>query len=236
MDLNEKSSKFLCDRINDYLKNFGKLNKNDFEVLIFHSLLIGSEDTLSNYYLSRELKIPESKVKKLRYEADLIYNRGEDYENKMFKEFIDILSKTKFKINNSDNFTYRIDLIIENPALRKFIEGKLKEGGIITDSSFNTEIIRIYAEDLGSIFEAFPEGKKIADNINDKVKEIIKQNNIKTPGNRPLTFTEVLPAILLNLTETVGNVTGLISGFTPSRLITGVSLPLIDRIINKKNK
>ena len=53
MKLNEQSKEFLCSKIDEYLQNFGKFTKNDFEVLIFKSLLIGQEKPLSNYSLSR---------------------------------------------------------------------------------------------------------------------------------------------------------------------------------------
>ena len=52
--------------INQYLaKGFGSMNKNDFEVMIMHWLLQNRLSGKSNYEISRELKISESKVKRL---------------------------------------------------------------------------------------------------------------------------------------------------------------------------
>ena len=51
-------------------KGFGSMNKNDFEVFIFSRLLqIERFKGKSNYDLSILLHIPESKIKRLRYEA-----------------------------------------------------------------------------------------------------------------------------------------------------------------------
>ena len=54
------------DFIDNYLKRgFGSMNKNDFEVMIMHELLQGKLKGKSNYEISRELRVPESKVKRL---------------------------------------------------------------------------------------------------------------------------------------------------------------------------
>ena len=60
--------------INDYLsRGFGSMNKNDFEVWIFNFLLQEKLKGKSNFEISIELKIPEQKVKRLKYEAELKY-------------------------------------------------------------------------------------------------------------------------------------------------------------------
>ena len=79
--------------IKDFIKEvylergFGTMNKNDFEVFIFNEIVKDPQGILefskkdkddkplkpSNYDLSILLKIPESKVKRLAYEADLKY-------------------------------------------------------------------------------------------------------------------------------------------------------------------
>lgn len=233
MKLNTQSRKFLCDNIEEYLQNFGKFNKNDFEVLIFKSLLIGQEEQVSNFFLSRELKIKESKVKSLRYEADLMYNHGEDYENEKFNEFINVLAKTKFKIENADNFKYRLEFVIEDPALRKFIDSKMKDVGTYTDTSFNTEIIRISPEDLAIVLETFPEGKKLADKIMNEVNTLLEQHDLKRKKGKSLTFQEVFPALLLHVFETASNVSGFALNFTPAKLIGSVTSSLINKIITK---
>ena len=62
--------------IHNYIKRgFGSMTKNDFEVFIFGQILSMKEyKGKSNYELSILLRIPESKVKRLRYESALRYS------------------------------------------------------------------------------------------------------------------------------------------------------------------
>jgi hypothetical protein len=66
---------FADDFINVYLQNgFGMMNKSELEILIFH--LLRNDDFCNQksiFGISRVLHIPESKVRKLIYEADLRY-------------------------------------------------------------------------------------------------------------------------------------------------------------------
>lgn len=50
-------------------RGFGSMNKNDFEVWIFSQLMDGELKGKSNYDISTLLRMPESKVKRLAYEA-----------------------------------------------------------------------------------------------------------------------------------------------------------------------
>ena len=59
-------------------RGFGSMNKNDFEVWIFNELLKTKLAGLSNYAISVELKLPEQKVKRLKYEATLRYGNTSD--------------------------------------------------------------------------------------------------------------------------------------------------------------
>ena len=60
----------------------GSMNKNDFEVWIFNYLLKTKCYEMSNYEVSVWLKIPESKVKRLRYEAELRFSTANEDERK----------------------------------------------------------------------------------------------------------------------------------------------------------
>ena len=59
--------------IDQYIeRGFGSMNKNDFEVFIFGQMLeMPSYKGKTNYELSLLLRIPESKIKRLRYESSL---------------------------------------------------------------------------------------------------------------------------------------------------------------------
>lgn len=53
------------------------MNKNDFEVYIFNQIITDPNYAGKNdYELSIELAIPQTKVKRLRYESNLKYGRN----------------------------------------------------------------------------------------------------------------------------------------------------------------
>mgnify|MGYP003296971562 CR=1 FL=1 len=74
--------------INESLRRgFGSMTKNDYEVFIFNELLKTSDyEGKSDFEISIKLKIPQSKVKRLRYEAAL--RNGGFEENDMKNEFL----------------------------------------------------------------------------------------------------------------------------------------------------
>ena len=171
------------DLINDYLeKGFGSMNKNDFEVAIFNEIL--KEDkykNLSDYKLSVELRIPESKVKRLRYEANLKYQKDDSL---YLIKFLEILSKQNVN-NEGDN----IKLIVTDKSLRQYIKNAMYEENLIVDTSFNTDIVITNVEDL----------KKIVENLygEDKQIELIKKYKNEVVKDKVLeTFKGILKDIV----------------------------------------
>ena len=125
-------------------RGFGSMTKNDFEVMIFAELLQTSLLKKSNYEISIDLRIPESKVKRLRYEASLKYNiLSEDDYRLMFKEIA----------QNAIIKDEKIILSIEDISLRKFINFKLKKNGKFSDTSFNSEIVVIRSKDFAELLK-----------------------------------------------------------------------------------
>ena len=59
-------------------QGFGSMNKNDFEVAIFNEWMKAEGQDKSNYEISLALRIPETKVKRLKYEAELKYCDNKD--------------------------------------------------------------------------------------------------------------------------------------------------------------
>ena len=53
-------------------QHFGRLNKKDYELAVFHLLLQNELKDCSDFAISRKLKITEAKVKQLRYEVNLV--------------------------------------------------------------------------------------------------------------------------------------------------------------------
>lgn len=158
--------------VQDYLKKgFGSMNKNDFEVWIFHYLLENGYASKSDNQISRELKIPESKVKRLRYEADLVYPKNEE---SFKKEFYEVLKSRVYK-QVGDN---KIQFVIRDKNLRLYLNDKLESFGSFADSSFNADIVTITAQDLLLLISDF-EGKKTI------IQQVQQNINISTTSGQP---------------------------------------------------
>ena len=138
------------DFLETYLKRgFGSMNKNDVEVLMFRILLEREQTTeliglkgLSNYAISLRLQIPESKVKRLRYEAELKYPSVTKEEDKR-KLLLDVLHKVQYKKENM-----KIQLLVSDKMLRLYIADLLSQGGRFFDTSFNSNIVSIDIDDF----------------------------------------------------------------------------------------
>lgn len=160
------------DALNKYLeKGFGSMNKNDFEVWIFNHLMHSMLKGKDNYAISTYLKIPESKVKRLRYEASLKYSSFSEQE--LFSTVNKLLSKSKFKKGG-----LYIQFVVEDVAIRKYLDSLLKRDGRFSDSSFNSEIVTIDIDDLEYILLSMPEGKKNIDEILSKAKKKLKTTDV----------------------------------------------------------
>jgi hypothetical protein len=130
--------------ITTYLqRGFGSMNKNDLEVWVFNQLLQDSnKQNYSDYDFSIELRIPQTKVKRLRYEAALVYQQktSEEYN----QTFLKLLQKAKIKSPNSDI----IQFSMEDKGLYLYVDNILKKEGRFSDRSHNNEIMQICKEDL----------------------------------------------------------------------------------------
>lgn len=151
--------------IKTYLdKGFGSMNKNDFEVWIFYYLLQNHFQGLNNFEISVELRIPESKVKRLRYEAELKHGTPND-RNVYTNAFSSLLSKAVLKEDGSC-----IKFVVEDIQLRKFLDSVLKKGGRFSNTSFNSEIVAIDADDLDFLLKTlWPD--KDWNSIYEKIKK-----------------------------------------------------------------
>lgn len=182
--------------IDQYLnRGFGSMNKNDFEVWIFNYLLNNRFIDESNYDISIKLRIPESKVKRLRYEAELKYcdlQNEESYKNALGK----ILEKSILK--KDGNY---VQFIIEKIQLRKYLDSILKKDGRFTDSSFNSEIVTIDVDDFEYLVEIIWPG--------ENWKAIYNLANMKL-NNKSSTFKDIFNSFCKGIgTQTGKNIVNL---------------------------
>lgn len=164
------------DIIDEYLaKGFGSMNKNDFEVWIFYYLLNSRLKGLSNYDISIELRIPEQKVKRLRYEAGLKY--GSPQKTEVYADdFAKLLKKAQLKKDGSC-----VQFVVEDVQLRKYLDSILKKDGRFSNTSFNTEIVSIDTDDLEYLMQKiWPDDDW--DVIYTKARERLNTDNVTFKG------------------------------------------------------
>ena len=123
-----------------YLQNgFGRMSKTELDIMVFHLLASTSFSSCSNYELSRILKISETKVKTLRYEANLRYGNHDD--DTLKREFASIIENNNFKVVGD-----KIIICIEDKLLRNYLDYSLKSIGSFSDTSFNSELMTIHCD------------------------------------------------------------------------------------------
>jgi len=149
---------------------FGARSKSEIDLKVFE-LLRERGDIDDDYYnVSRKLKITPTRAKNLILNAKL-RRESENYDEK----FIDLLKDLKFKISVNNNEI--ILLYVPDTLFREHIKAILKQKGIIWDSSFNSEIVKIRLDDfLDIVYEKlnFKDSLKINWEIEKpKIKEKI---------------------------------------------------------------
>ncbi len=172
-------------------RRFGSMNKNDYEVALFHLMLENAYSEKSDYFMSKLLQIPESKVKRLRYEVNLVYPKTDD-EYK--RQFYDLLNHQSYKITN-DN---KIQFAVNDKMLRLYINNKLDEVGSFSDSSFNSNIVTISASDLIILLSEFENKKDALQHIKDE----ITKNGMLLPKN----FSEQAKDAFIAVAKDLGSI------------------------------
>ncbi|WP_439185016.1 hypothetical protein [Carboxylicivirga taeanensis] len=179
--------------IEQYAKRgFGSMNKNDFEVLIFHLLRrYGDLKDKTNFEMSLDLQLPETKVRRLAYESDLKY--GQMTEAAIKEAFFAIVAKSKLRVDLS-----KVEFVIENKFIRSTIGAQLKNLGHYADSSFNSEIVRIHIESFVDLLEHYYSQPSIA--------RIVKEceHAVKVEKDETITFKLILRKFLEGLATQSG--------------------------------
>lgn len=197
------------DFIHECIDRFGHMNKKDYEVALFHLLLRNGFDSLSDFSVSRKLRIPEGRVRSLRYETDLVYNSGKD-PNLYKQEFYQILKNGTFKPTN-DN---KMQFAVKNKMLRLYILDKLESYGSFADSSFNSNIVVVTAGDILILLADFEQKEQLQKDI----KEQLKQQGKLLPKNLSKRLLEGLKAVTKDVAKLIApNVSEWLSDWLESK-------------------
>jgi hypothetical protein len=145
---------FADEFLKHYLKNgMGAMSKSDVDALVMHLLDKYSHQGgvplqgYSNQVLSETLRAPVSKIKRLRYEAGLKY--GGRVEDEAKRRFIACLSKAAMELE-----TNKVVLIVEDALAKNWIQGHIKQHGVVFDGSFNSEIVKVRPDDFFRVLKA----------------------------------------------------------------------------------
>ncbi|MFC7460313.1 hypothetical protein ACFQU0_07700 [Hydrogenophaga defluvii] len=137
--------------LDSYLANgLGSLSKRDIEVLLIYLLdeygLVDGKPlkALSNQSVSILLKAPNSRIKALRYEATLKYTPNN--EDLAKSRLLEVIAKSQL-----DSDKRRIGLIIEDSFTRNWLQGHMKDHGLVFDGSFNSEVVRADADQICNV-------------------------------------------------------------------------------------
>jgi hypothetical protein len=184
MELTNKEQ-FAQEFIEQYgIRGFGSMTKNDFEVLIFNLLKKhGDLKDKTNFEISLDLQIPETKVRRLAYESDLKYGHITEADIKV--EFFKIVAQSKLRADLN-----KVEFVIENKFIRTSIGAQLKKLGHYADSSFNSEITRIHIESFIDLMAYYYPQKAI--------ERIVKECEATVKGDKeqPITFKFLLRKFL----------------------------------------
>jgi len=175
-----QSHQFAQKFIDGYCANgFGAMPKREVDLMVLDLLIKCGvvDDTLDAQRISRQLKLPVSKVKALLYELQL---RDEDKNEAWLKNELSLrLQHCKFVVTEKDSAT-RIAIGVDNQLLRTEIEAILKRDGHFPDYSFNREILRLTPEAYIKIIEFLlteSERKHLHEKLKSAIKKTPKDHN-----------------------------------------------------------
>jgi hypothetical protein len=145
----------------EYLsRGFGNMPKRDMDVLIFH--LFEKTDVFngkSNFEIARTLRTTPAKIKSLKYESVLRFDDSDIVSDNFLKQRFASYLKNNPPLEFDEKY---LKLQIEDPVLLDHLKAICKENGVITDGSFNGEILKVDESSFIKLLEQvqFKDSKK----------------------------------------------------------------------------
>ena len=155
-------------------RGFGTMSKKEIELLVLELLEKHEHfSELSNHAAALQLGFSEMRLRSLRYElAQQSYGHDRDY---FARKLLPCLSKLQFAAEK-ENGGATLTFAIEDKFVRLSLSAKLKEQGNFTDTSFNSELVRVDADKLCKALKSIYEQKDCAA-ILDKIENLLKDLN-----------------------------------------------------------
>lgn len=189
----KRPQNFADEFIRIYLQNgFGMMTKGELEILIFHLLRRDVfSDHQSIFEISRTLHLPETKVRKLIYEADLRY--GNISDTYVRDKFFACLNSANFQTNNN-----KIEFPLEDKLVRSAIDDKLRSMGYFSDTSHNRDVFSIHIDAFVVLIDVYyPDANK---------EEVLKKCKSSVKGGQDITFKGVLKEFLYGASRKAGEI------------------------------
>lgn len=182
----------------EFLKRgFSYLSKQDYEIILFHELMkLSDYNGKTDYELSILFRTTPKKISDLRNVCEAFYNTDSLIE----KARIDFLNIVKQSHVLQDNHT--VKLLINNKNTMNYIVSLMNDNMMLSDTSFNRNILKIDIEDYITLL-----GK-----LDDKTKELnnlLKKLNSRLPKNEAFDWTKLLKDFVSGIAEvTLGKLGG----------------------------
>ena len=190
-------------------KGFGTMNKTDIETLLYHVLMEKGILRGKCFDDSFALKIPETKARKLIYESQIKYaNRDSSSLNRYLRTSVGNLLRDSSIIRANN----KIQIAIEDKYLRVALCAKLRQNNLITDTSFNREIISLDTDSfsrmilllvpndqIGTVLDQINAQESWKDKNEDELKKVLSSEIVKFIGDKAMERIIKLGACLLKL-------------------------------------
>lgn len=205
----------LCKRY--FFKNFGSLSKSELDVLMFHCYLKTFPDKAipSDFSISVQLGITQSRVRTLKEKEYLLYSRKNDDGWK--EEFKKILSENYIQFEKTNN---KVNILIQDINLLSEIRNFIESNRMFDEVTSNRHLLSCPMETFAELCvmidqnEAVPSFKKL------KIEDII---------------TTINPDIKKKIIAKIGEITGKTLNEVVSDLIKKKSKDILHELLSQAN-
>ena len=203
----------LWTRISEYsLLNASKNDIGDYLIYLLNKYceFNGNErffDTLPNATLERVLKINASKIKTSKRNIAVKYLSNTEY-NTLFNDFLKKIADKNYKISTEGD---KLVFIIDNPAMRDYLEARLKELNDTFDYTLNSEKVKV---SIKSFFKMLLEHSNIEnalfskDDLKNAILKVENKKNISSAKDMIDMATDIFESIKnpLEIPKTIKNI------------------------------
>lgn len=192
-----------------YNKNFGLASKSEIDLLFFKfyyealsELQNGSNKSISDYVISKDLAITQTRVRNYRVKKELVYPS----ENQEWKEnFLDLVHFAYF-----DKSNHKVTMSINDPILYIELENYIEENNMYFEKQLNQKNFTIRVEYFIELLLSMDEELEYREVIENLKKKIIDDEDITKP-----IYKESLGKVMIEKSVKVGEVICLVETVSP---------------------